>query len=486
MAVLERLRDALGKSTGDVVNLSPRRIAGVLGEPMDDPGRAPEVLPGILWEWVKTTTPPEGEAPVEPYFSGITGPDYSVSLIWRAHVPGDGELLWPRASDSEAVDVPIREARDALEEKDDLRRLGPDGVTMEGTTREDLRPGDTLVLPCDRGLMDEFGWDPASSSPVVDISIMEHGLPLSAKALLRLCGLSLGALVNTALGISEDDEEIDEAERDEALERILADLAEVTPQGWEETEWQDLLADLDRQILTARKEVPRLARRSGGSEILTLSDELDEVSLTDTAILLDPHGQAVAARARQIADRLGLSADLAEVLERGGRLHDIGKADRRFQRWLDPDEKQAGVKVAKSNMPRHLWNGARVAAGWPAGGRHEELSGRLARRWLELNPTSCEAPLHDLLLHLIISHHGSGRPLLPPVEDATSIVLAEMVEGAFVEARADLALVDWDQPARFRRLCDRFNPWGLALLEATLRQSDHAVSAGADVGLEVR
>ena len=33
----------------------------------------PEVLPGILWEWTKTTNPPEGEAPVEPYFSGIAG-----------------------------------------------------------------------------------------------------------------------------------------------------------------------------------------------------------------------------------------------------------------------------------------------------------------------------------------------------------------------------------------------------------------------------
>ena len=485
MTVLDRLQDALPKSFSDVVNLSPRHIAAALGAPMDDPGRAPEILPGILWEWVKTTTPPEGEAPVEPYFSGIAGPDYSVSLIWRAHVPDSGELLWPRPSDREAVEVPISEAREALDEEEDLRRLGPDGVTMEGTTREDLRPGDTLVLPCDRGLMDEFGWDPSSSSPVVDISILEHGLPLNSRALLRLCGLSLGALVNTALGISEDDEEIDEAERDEALERILADLTEVTPQGWEEAEWQDLLAGLDRQILTARKEVPRLARRSGGSGILTLSDELDEVSLTDTAVLLDRHGQAVAARARQIADRLGLSADLAEVLERGGGVHDIGKADPRFQRWLDPDEEHAGVKVAKSNMPRHLWNGARAVAGWPAGGRHEELSGRLARRWLELHPTSCEAPLHDLLLHLIISHHGSGRPLLPPVEDATSTVLAEAVEGALVEAPADLALVDWDQPARFRSLCDRFGPGGLALLEAILRQSDHAVSAGADVGLEV-
>ena len=378
---------------------------------------------------MKTTTPPEGEAPVEPYFSGIAGPDYSVSLIWRAHVPDEGELLWPRASDKEAVEVPIGEARDAFGEQEDLRRVSPDGVTVQDVARDDLRPGDTIVLPCDRGLLDEFGWDPSSTSPVVDISILEHGLPLDAAALQRLCGITTGALIDRALGISEDHEEIDEAERSEALEEILTVLTEATPQGWQQDEWQDLLAALDRQVLTARKEVPRLARRSVVQAGMALSDELDEVSLTETAVLLDPHCQAVARRARQIADRLGLPDDVAQVLERSGSLHDIGKADPRFQRWLDPEESAAGVKVAKSDMPRHLWNGARAAAGWPAGGRHEELSARLVRRWLELRPSSCNSGLQDLLLHLVISHHGSGRPLLPPVEDATSAVVAEMVEG---------------------------------------------------------
>ena len=44
--------------------------AGAAG---DDGARMPEVMAGLLWEWVKTTTPPEGEAPVEPYFGGIAG-----------------------------------------------------------------------------------------------------------------------------------------------------------------------------------------------------------------------------------------------------------------------------------------------------------------------------------------------------------------------------------------------------------------------------
>ena len=93
-----------------------------------------------------------------------------------------------------------------------------------------------------------------------------------------------------------------------------------------------------------------------------------------TAVNLDLHCQAVAVRARAIAERLGLATDLTAVVERAWRLHNIGKADRRFQRWLDPDGSTGGIRVVKSNMPRHRWNTARAAAGWPRGGRHEALS----------------------------------------------------------------------------------------------------------------
>ena len=484
-SVLQRLEDAQCDSATDNVNLSPRRVAGILGAPSDDPGRAPQVLHGLLWEWMKTTTPPADEAPVEPYFSGIARPDYRVSLIWRVHVPDDGELLWPRAADRESVEIPIGEVRAALGEDEDLRRLGSDGVTIEKASSDNLRPGDLVVLPSNRGFLDEFGWDPSSTSPVVDMSLLEHGVPLNATALQRLCGISICGLIDKALGIAADDGDIDEADRAEAVEQILTAIAATTPPGWDQAEWNGLIGALNRQIVTARNEVSRLPRRAAGHE--PRSNDLDEMSLAETAVYLDLHCQAVAVRARSITKRLGISADLAEIVERAGRLHDIGKADRRFQRWLDPGEKLDGVHVAKSNMPRHRWNEARAAAGWPKGGRHEELSARLVRQWLERHPASCDPLQRDLLLHLIISHHGSGRPLVPPVADDTTDRVSGVVEGTSVDAPADLSIVDWEQPARFRRLSDRFGPWGVALLEAIVRQADHAVSAGADIGaLEVR
>ena len=61
------------------------------------------------------------------------------------------------------------------------------------------------------------------------------------------------------------------------------------------------------------------------------------------------------------------------------------------------------------------------------------------------------------------------------------------IDGAAVNAAANLSIINWDQPARFVELNERFGPWGLALLEAIVRRADHTVSAGARVSeLEVR
>ena len=168
----------------------------MLGEPCDDPGRAPEILPALLWEWVKTTTPPVGEAPVEPYFSGIAGPELSVSVLWRAHVPESGKRLWPRPREEEFVDIPIGVFSEALDDGEELVRLGADGVIAETAGPSALRPGDQIVLRMDRGLLDGDGWSPGSRRPVADISILRHGLPLDAEALQRLCDDPSGAKID--------------------------------------------------------------------------------------------------------------------------------------------------------------------------------------------------------------------------------------------------------------------------------------------------
>ncbi len=483
-SVRRRLDAALLHCGTGTVDLSPRQVAKTLGEPGDDPGRAPEILTGLLWEWVKTTTPPDGEAPVEPYFSGIAAPDYSVSLIWRVYLPKDGQLLWPRATDRESVEVPLGEAREVFGDDESLRRLGVDGVSIETISKDELRPGDVIVLATDRGLLDRFGWDPGSSAPVVDVSIAEYGVPLDSDALRRLCGTSMNDLVDRALGVAADDEDLDERDQAEAIAQIMGALGGVTPPGWEKAEWDELMGAIVPRTAVESNEVARLVKKNAAGE--PLSDELDEMSRAETAVELERHGEAVAARSRSIAERLGISAELAAVIERAGRFHDLGKADRRFQRWLDPDG-QHPVMVAKSGMPRSRWTAARVAAGWPRGGRHEELSARLVRRWLDRHPDRLESPLAELLVHLIISHHGNGRPLLLPADGHTVEEVSADVDGVLIDASADLSTIDWTQPTRFRRLNGLFGPWGLALLEAIVRRADHTVSAGARVReLEIR
>ncbi len=493
--LLERLQDARGGLDGTVVNLSPRRVASVLGAPQDVPSRAPEVLPGILWEWTKTTTPPHGEAPVDPYFAGIGGAEYSVSLLWRVHVPNARYRLWPRATDREAVGVLVEEVRRTIGDEY-VHRLEPDGVTVERTPAAELRPGDQIVLPSDRGLLDEFGWNPDASDPVVDVSIVGQGLPLdtTGAGIKRLCGVELEkARIKTALGITDEDgAEIGHDEQREAVEAILTAVRTApTPTGWDEAEWASFTGSLTPPVVDARREVSRLRVRKQARE--THVSDLDETSLVcraahvasagAAALELDRHGQAVAARAATIAHRIGLERDLIEVVERAGALHDVGKAERRFQRWLDPLGKR-GVLVAKSEAPRDRWEEMRADAGWPRGGRHEDLSARLVRAWLEQVSTWDDPMLRDLLVHLVVSHHGKGRPLVPPVADGTPAMVRGKVAGASVQAPADLAVVDWDQPARFRRLNDHFGPWGLALLEALVIRADHAVSGGAEVELE--
>ena len=481
-SVLERLKDIQSGDPAGVVNLSPRNVAKALGPPMDSPQRAPEILYGLLWEWMKTTKLPAGAAPVEPYFAGIADVEYRVSVIWRAHIPEQSGQLWPRARARETVDIPDYEARDEFS-SEKVHRLSADGLTMETCRGQDLCPRDRIIVPIDRGLLDEFGWNRNSGSTVEDVSLRGRGLPLDSAAIERLCGISVDPLlIETALGNAYDDEDIDVDERNNALIQLLQEVRASTPAGWTGEEWNDFVSSLNGEIVTPLNEVPRLTVRAEVRQTGLRSDEHDERSRAETAIDLQEHCRAVAARARSIARSLGVASELVEVVERAGKLHDIGKADARFQRWLDPRGIQDRL-VAKSDTPRHRWERTRVAAGWPRGGRHEALSSRLIKRWMDLHPHSYpnDMMLRDLLLHLVLSHHGKGRPLVPPVSDGTFASVAVSVEGEIIEVAADLGIADWEQPTRFRRLCDQFGPWGLALLEGIVVKADHAVSAGAAV-----
>lgn len=476
LTVIVRLRAA---SEHDAVDLSPRRVAEVLGPPGDDPGRGPEVLPALLWEWVKTTTPPPGEAPVEPFFSGLAEPDRRVSVCWRAHLPAEGQRIWPRVRPTEVIELPLREAREALEEQA-VHQLGGDRVTVEVVDAARLAPGSTVILASSAGLLDEHGWNPQETTrPVPDVSLAGQGVPLDADALRSLVVAPPVDLLTRLLG----DEDLD----DEAalLAELVDALSASVPVAGLPDEWHGLVASLDlgRGVVEPPGEVPRLVARAAEDTVrVDALDELSAGAAPRSATGLDAHGKGVAHRARAVAEAVGVRAELVPTIEAAALMHDVGKADPRFQRWLDPTA-ASGELLAKSSIPTSRWQASRPASGWPAGGRHEVLSARLVEGWLDaLTDDETRALDALLLVHLVVSHHGHARPLVVPVDDATSVDLVAQVDGRDISVGTDLSRVDWDQPRRFRRLNDRYGHWGLALLEAVVRQADHAVSAGGWAG----
>jgi CRISPR-associated endonuclease/helicase Cas3 len=216
-------------------------------------------------------------------------------------------------------------------------------------------------------------------------------------------------------------------------------------------------------------------------------DPVDAATSTSAATVpLEVHLLDVERRAEELAGILGLPGPLRRAVGLAGRLHDLGKADPRFQVMLHGGSRlraeASGRLVAKSGMDptdRRAFEAARERSGWPRGMRHEALSA-VALDTLATEHPSIVAGLDlDLVRHLVAAHHGRARPLLPPRSDPDPQQVRIPVPGANgdLSFEGKAALVDWRAPARFERLGSRYGWWGLALLETVLRLADHTCSA---------
>ena len=503
--VLEQLQVASGYD--EAVDMSPGNIATVLGDQPPEPIDAPVLAEALLWEWTKTSTPPPGEAPVEPYFSGMLEADRNVEIVWRVHIPEPGQRVWPRISSEETVSVPIGETRKELAVANCVR-VGSDQATAEEIARGDnddliLRPGDTVVVACGSGKLDHSGhWDPAWRGLAVDASILPNGLVISERTLTGLYetvphGLkeAMAKLVGL-IDLSDGEPEPEEVSL--AADSLCDELEENgAPSSISDGEWDEFLQGLrngiaDRGIRNAvvepageapRLSIPSVEEHQDGKWEVSF-DEYDELSIADP-VGLEAHGNDVARTARRIAKAIGVTPSTAQQIEMAARIHDVGKADTRFQNWLDPDQVHSSA-LAKSKILRSRWEHSRASSEWPSGGRHEELSRRLASAWLAQGSHDLHEDEQNLLLHLVVAHHGHGRPLVAPVEDPSGTKVAYQIDGRNVTADADLSEVDWEQPARFASLNKLHGCWGLALLEAIVRQADHRVSQAAQTALEIR
>ncbi|HWF20831.1 MAG TPA: type I-U CRISPR-associated helicase/endonuclease Cas3 [Acidimicrobiales bacterium] len=569
-----------GGGTLDVSPLACRDLdppAGVAA----DRSPAPMVTTPILDAWVRTAPPPHPDPPVAPYLHGLGSQAASVSIAWRDGLLDDDPLDGgERAADdvgldlaalpvlaAEQVEVPLHAARrwlagespppvsdlEAEAAGDDKVRTvtepfralawrqtsriaseadggSPVGGRWTWVEAGDLRPGDALVVPAERGGLDRFGWAPQSNETVVDLAEAARFTPLQPGSDWRR-RLRLDRGTPTRLGLTgtdatelrrhlrelATDDDASTAASSEQLGPWLAAVIETAhdahPGGdtderlpgtaWTPAALATLMAWLragvdvvpvtdravdvllgddrptgDRYLLTARHH----------ADVVERDDELPECSSIGLrAVTLAAHHTNVGDRARQIATAIGLTTELIRAVELAARWHDLGKTEPRFQVMLCGGDPYAPLllnePLAKSGIDpddRAAYRSARLRSGLPPGARHEAWSAGLVRR--HLDRPGAEPVDHDLVVHLVASHHGHARPWLPPVIDSTPTEVNAAVHAGDTTAPASPEqvrsdeTVDLTHPARFALLNGRYGRWGLALLEAIVRCADMTVS----------
>jgi CRISPR-associated endonuclease/helicase Cas3 len=220
-------------------------------------------------------------------------------------------------------------------------------------------------------------------------------------------------------------------------------------------------------------------KKTATDETDFFGDDDDSPSAAPREIKLAGHCDQVAMVAGKLA-RACLGEDAAPLTKTAGEWHDIGKLDPRFQDMLRggvPDDgSEPLAKSPRKPRSREQDKAVAEAARLPENFRHEMLSAQLAD--LFIGP-SLSAKDRELLLHLIASHHGHGRPFAPVCEDAEPPVLKAQLASVSVELsdeqrrsliaphRLDSGITD-----RFWTLTRRFGWWGLAYREAILRLAD--------------
>ena len=387
-----------------------------------------------------------------------------------------------------------------------------------------LRPGDVLVVPADYGGCDEFGWAPASDKQVADPASGKGGkwvTDVADEAALPFRGRRHA--VRVARDVVTDDGQWDrllEILADDSLtgrdlaERLLDVLPVESPSDSDDENEGVSRRRAVREPLEALRyakgrngistDFPYAGGRGGGTVLVALHGvrepgavetrkpdgrpvtEDDRLSRSSrTAVSIDAHTAHVVANVDRIVQTLwDPDRPVASDLKLAAFLHDAGKADPRFQNLLSgggPWNRPDGPAMAKSGKrsPKGAWEKAGLPRGW----RHEALSVRMA----QAHPRFAEANDPALVLWLIGTHHGFGRPFFDFADPHDSgsghegVFACLDVERWRLASRPapqsmafDLDGADW--PAMYEQLKQRYGTWGLAHLEAVLRLADHRAS----------
>jgi CRISPR-associated endonuclease/helicase Cas3 len=472
--------------------------------------------------------------------------DLNAALLAKDHQPLAVSLVTAcRPGSREAMSVPLHAVRGWLASKvrdgaglpdavevTDLEGAAPDGEAAGSSPRDghimpvlrwrgdqsevtgdsrEILPGDTLIVPASYGGIAAGNWAPDAKAAVRDWGHRAQ-VELLRRAVLRLdravfdapvpaetAATSAELLIRDTLPLVPGEPDADDAAGDrrvvgEWLDSLPADLGDGDA-GYLTTIVKSLRADAKRSVTRAVTELDPEGSPAREIFIVTSSKalrpasgdvdlEAETSSFTGEPVRLRRHLRDVGTWARAFALSCRLPEDLASDLQLAGRLHDIGKADPRFQDMLwyeggHGNRVAAAEPLAKSRVAASDRAGrerARRASGYPRGGRHELLSVAMITQ-----PEKWAARAHDwdLVLHLVASHHGFCRPFAPVVLDDAPPVAAFELDGVRMEhsSATGLARVDSGVADRFWLLVERYGWFGLTWLESILRLADHRASA---------
>jgi CRISPR-associated endonuclease/helicase Cas3 len=487
---------------------------------------APVLLPTHLDLLCQTSPIPDAARTARAFSLGAGPGPEPVTVCWRKGLDGEDPAEWgawiallPPAP-GEKCRVPLEVARawlTGLEAEDpygDLGRQAAPGWARprrepEGPGRPallwdggedgglvypgDLRGGEVLVVPAEYGGYDACGFAATSHGTVVDVADRARAF-VPGRTILRL-GKSLEqgwtpgdgelkaiALLRRWAGVRSGEAGAGEVGVP-AARGALGVLARSAP------EWlKAIAARLERGS--------RLVRGRMGTTPFVSERERGRGAADEAPTPLAEHMAAVGRRARDAAERVGLDDEIVEAVEIAGRLHDLGKNDRRNQVLLHGGdvlaEARAVEPIAHSILPRGRFvarRQARMVSGYPAGARHEMLSVALAEGSWWLRETVQDT---DLALHLIASHHGHARPFAPAVSDPNPVTVKVRVPiggvaATTVEVSSDhgLGRLGSGVAGSYWRVVRRYGWWGVAYLEACLRIADQRQAAEEDRPEEV-
>jgi CRISPR-associated endonuclease/helicase Cas3 len=367
---------------------------------------------------------------------------------------------------------------------------------------DDLRPGDTFVLPACAEGWNELGHVP----PQATIDVAEQAFRTARdRAVLRLHPTLRVQLPDTPVitelleRLTDSEEPLTQVE----LRRLLRQAVDTLgpDHGDLATTCRNLASprlgliresypDERGSVLTTRRRVG-----STTSWYLPVADEgEDDQSRTsrENPVSLIDHTLHVRDEVIGTVDTLPFDA-LCDSYRLAANLHDLGKADDRFQAMLRRTDRtdawlltgMDSALLAKSDgipqTPRQRKE-ARERAGLPEAFRHEMLSVQIVEHGKLI---ADDNPHRTLVLHLIAAHHGYGRPFAPVVLDTEppEVTVNRVTLTGAARAEVPLHRIDSGVAERFWRLTRWYGWWGLAYLEAVLRLADQQASADEDAGV---